>query len=104
MYLTDWRGNDYTVGDHVLYPVSHGSNCSINEAVVLEFIPYEKEVYDYNTQTSSLETLYKIKVQKCREQGGYGRPGISPGVKPLTATAKPSTLTNIARITKVEKP
>lgn len=99
MYLTDWRGNDYTVGDHVIYPTTYGSNASINEGIILEFIPYDKVVRVNGNST--IETHYKVKVQKVREESGHSRSG---RIVPLSGTGKPSTLTVISRITKVDTP
>lgn len=101
MYLTDWRGNDYTVGDHVLYATSSGSTCFMNEGVVLEIIPYEAETWNYTTKTNDIKIQHKVKVQKLRESE-YGNQPIR--TVPLKGTNKASTLTNIGRITKVEKP
>jgi hypothetical protein len=99
LYLTDWRGNDYTVGDHVLYATSSGSTCYMNEGLVLEIIPYEKEKWNYTTKTKDLHLYHKVKVQKVRETGGYDNQPVQ--TVPLKGTAKASTLTNIGRITKV---
>lgn len=101
LYLTDWRGNDYTVGDKVLYATSSGSTCFMNEGIVLEIIPYEGEKWNYTTKTKDLITLHKVKVRKLREtSGGYA--GNQVHVVPISGTNKVSTLTNIGRITKVD--
>lgn len=38
MILTDWRGNDYTIGDTVLYPRTSGRSVEMSEGVVLEIV------------------------------------------------------------------
>lgn len=46
MRLTDWRGNEYGIGDTILYPVSRGSSSAyLNEGTVLEYVPAEGEGY-----------------------------------------------------------
>ncbi|MEU7096037.1 hypothetical protein [Kitasatospora aureofaciens] len=36
MKLTDWRGNEYGVGDIILYPRISGRSCEISEATVVD--------------------------------------------------------------------
>lgn len=41
MRNTDFRGNEYGIGDTVLYPRMSGQSCEIQEGTVLDFKPFE---------------------------------------------------------------
>lgn len=70
MNKTDFRGNDYGIGDTVLYPRMSGQSCEMQEGVVVAFKPFEDERWvpnpyfdpneDYNWKTNPLRLREKF--------------------------------------------
>ncbi|TDB90942.1 hypothetical protein E1264_03815 [Actinomadura sp. KC216] len=51
MKLTDWRGNEYGVGDLVLYPRMSGRSCEVREARVLDIWQVHYDDYKWKRWT-----------------------------------------------------
>lgn len=89
--IVDWRGNEYAVGDIVVYPTGQGTQITMNEAMVVEIIDYE---------TALGKNAVKLKVRTFRKADNYGVR--SPGGGRFTWEKwGVSTLTNIVRVMKV---
>lgn len=79
--LIDWRGNNYEVGDTILYPATFGSTAEMAEATVLDIISITPK-YPHSPH-------FKVKVQPSR-YAIYGSP-----------PKRPVFITNVQNITKV---
>jgi hypothetical protein len=99
MRLTDWRGNEYGVGDTVIYPRQAGHSVEVKEGVVTDITKFYRDS-DYNWQRMPEECLtvgnpkteIRVKVQPSR----------SSRFTYWGEEYKPATLTNIENITLME--
>ena len=94
MGLTDWRDNEYGVGDTILYATSSSGSVTMHEGTVLNI--YEKEKYTWRTE-SEKETL--VKVQPTKQAGAYSTSTTAWRDEPF----KPVTLRVLNRITFLER-
>lgn len=91
---TDFRGNEYKVGDIILYPRMSGRSCEMQEAIVLEIKEFEdtrwiwNPYYDKNvpphpvTNPRTLDekfTNFKVRVQPTRSSRDFYRTGTGAG-------------------------
>ena len=81
--MKDWRGNEYDVGDTIIYPAAFGDTLEMAEAEVVGFVT--KDDYRGNPQT-------KVRV-KVKRKSRYNE--FSP--------SKTVLITIISNITKVDK-
>jgi hypothetical protein len=87
--LTDWRGNEYGVGDTVIYPRQSGRSVEVKEAVVLDISKFYRDS-DWNWQrmpeegltVGNPETEIRVKVQPFRSS----RFNYSDEYRPATIT------------------
>lgn len=86
LVLTDWRGNEYGVGDTIVYATSQSSTVTMNEAEVVEIIP-----------TPDKRQPAKLKVRVTNSTSGWR-------LTRASAKEKLTTLTSVERVTKMEKP
>lgn len=91
--LTDWRGNNYTVGDTILYPVggTSGSDMKLVEAVVTEIYEYNYE--DWQGWSTGLKT------QPIRETRYYMPEDGTPQAR--VGNFRRTNLKDLTKVTKV---
>jgi hypothetical protein len=87
MRLTDWRGNEYGVGDRVLYSTHHGNQTEIVEGEVLDIREVEQERYDWATRKRVLHMVTRVKIRGIRGSVSNERLGHPawPNIENITA-------------------
>lgn len=89
MTFIDWRGQEISVGDTIVYPGRASSSLWMNEATVLEINVVEDERWNWQTKEKYIVLRTELKVQ-CTNGSGYHK-----------GNEKPSTITAVERVTKV---
>jgi len=73
--LTDWRGNDYGVGDLVLYPRASGRSLEMQVGTVVAIKPYGYKRYPYDDSDEVEEMRHKVVIHPINSSrfstGGY---------------------------------
>lgn len=89
--LTDWRGNEYGVGDIVLYATSQSSSVEMHEGTVLEIAEKKHSWKDEYTTV--------LKVQPTKSASSYSTKTTAWRDEPF----KPVTLRVLNRVTFLER-
>ncbi|TQF03948.1 hypothetical protein E6W39_19040 [Kitasatospora acidiphila] len=86
MRLTDWRGNEYGVGDKVFYPTGYGSGSEMVLGEVLAIEECEEERWSYQTRERVSHTVTRVKVQGIKGSMSGERDGHPawPNIKNIT--------------------
>lgn len=97
MRLTDWRGNEYGIGDLVLYPRMSGRSCEMQEGTVtsVHLVYRDPERWEWKRVADGVEppegsdTEERVQILPSRSSRDFSRWG-----KP-----KPVTLTIVGNVT-----
>lgn len=91
--LTDWRGNEYGIGDIVVYPRMFGNSVDLHEATILDIVYMTRDRATGKmrpVEPGEQSTILRVKVQPN-----------GPSARRYRRTARPSYLYDLANITKV---